>query len=349
MKFSIGYQLPDELDSISEIIEDYYEHIGEIYFSWVNEPSGRSPLCDDDENEKKEVEEVQLRELKIVADKGVRPVLLLNANCYGAEAISCNLKDRVISLIDKLKNNIGLDCVTTTSPFLARCVKEKFSDIEIRASVNMRVGTTKAIEYLSDYFDGFYMQREYNRDFRVIKELKDFCDLKSKKLYMLANSGCMSFCSFQMFHDNMVAHDREVIKQNNAVIKHPSPCWDYLERHKDILAETFLQSSWIRPEDIHNYEQYFDNVKLATRLHSNPRKVISAYIRGKYKGNLMDLTEPGFSKLLKGEIIDNTKFPSDWFDFTTNCGRNCKSCGYCEGVAEKVTVSVSDLEKKYMF
>ena len=40
----------------------------------------------------------------------------------------------------------------------------------------MRIGTKKGISYLCDLFDGFYLQREYNRDFNKIKEIKEFCD-----------------------------------------------------------------------------------------------------------------------------------------------------------------------------
>ena len=37
----------------------------------------------------------------------------------------------------------------------------------------MRVGTVAAMEQLADYFDGYYLQKEHNRNFRVIKELKN--------------------------------------------------------------------------------------------------------------------------------------------------------------------------------
>jgi len=44
MKFAVGYQLPEEdRENIVDIIEDFKEYIGEVYFPWLDMPSGRSP------------------------------------------------------------------------------------------------------------------------------------------------------------------------------------------------------------------------------------------------------------------------------------------------------------------
>jgi hypothetical protein len=110
----------------------------------------------------------------------------------------------------------------------------------------------------------------------------------------------------------------------------------------------FLQGSWIRPEDIPAYEPYFSELKLATPMHSNPRRVVSAYVMNRFSGNLFDLTEPSFSRRFKDHILDATKLPTCWFSQTTNCSRNCDECGYCRKVAEKALVSKSDLEKMYL-
>ena len=97
-----------------------------------------------------------------------------------------------------------------------------------------------------------------------------------------------------------------------------------------------LENTWIRPEDIHHYEGLFDTVKLATRMHSHPGLVIEAYTRGSYYGNTLDLFEPGFGRALMPWIIDNKAFPEDWFERTTQCGKNCSSCGYCKTVLNRV-------------
>ena len=51
MKYSIGYQLPDEFDTTLDICKDFDEHISDVFFSFGNEPNGRSPLGREDEKE----------------------------------------------------------------------------------------------------------------------------------------------------------------------------------------------------------------------------------------------------------------------------------------------------------
>ena len=116
-------------------------------------------------------------------------------------------------------------------------------------------------------------------------------------------------------------------------------CHKYLKTKNTLSAiAEFMASNWIRPEEIHLYEKYFDEVKLATRMHSRPRMVVAAYCRGKFTGNLMDLTEPSYSGLFKGYIIDNTLIPDDWFLNTLGCNKNCADCGVCYDAVLKSVV-----------
>jgi len=339
MKYSIGYQLPDEYDSITEIVQDFRENVEEVYFAWPGEASGRSPLGLFNENDMEAIREVFEDELQQLGRMGIKLVLLFNSNCYGDSSVSVEFQNRITGIIGKILNKTSLYSVTTTSPFVAKTVKTAFSQIEVRASVNMRIGTVKGMEYLAEYFDGYYMQREFNRDLNRIEELKKWCGINGKNLYILANSGCLNFCSSQTYHDNLVAHEAGIVTKQNVESKYPSPCWEYMEKQENWVA--FLQNSWIRPEDIKNYEKWFGTVKLATRMHANPRKVLSAYIRGKHNGNLLDLTEPGYGKVFKNNIIDNTLFPGDWFEMTSMCKKDCHRCEYCKTVLAKVLVSMN--------
>ena len=79
-----------------------------------------------------------------------------------------------------------------------------------------------------------------------------------------------------------------------------------------------------------------DFVKLATRQHSMFRLVAEAYVNRSFKGNLLDLLEPGFAPAFgrAGVVLDNASFPSEWADKTSCCKRECHDCGYCEKVFE---------------
>jgi collagenase-like PrtC family protease len=338
MTFAVGYQLPEEDEEpLVDVVRDFLPRIGEVYFPWLDMPSGRSPMTAAGGLVDWEGQARLEQDLRRLKHMGVRLDLLFNAACYGRHGMSRHLANLVCSTIAHLQQLVGLDLVTTTSPMIAGTVKQHFPDIEVRASVNMRIGTVKGMEYVADRFDSFTMQREYNRDLGRISELREWCDAHGKGLSMLANSGCLSFCSAQTFHDNLVAHESEVSETVNLSDTTPALCWDYYRDTENWV--TCLQNSWIRPEDIKRYEAAFPLIKLATRMHANPRRVVEAYCTGQFEGNLLDLLEPGHGPVLAPYTIDNARFPADWFERTTSCDRRCQSCDYCASVLQEVLVS----------
>lgn len=341
MKFSIGYQLPDENDAISDIIEDFAGQVSNVYFAAPGQRSARMAIDPEDEA-------LMLDELRYIRDIGVSLTMLHNANCYGELARSAELRDMLIASTGRMIDEVGVTSVTTTSPFAAKVLKTEFPELKLCASVNMWVGTEAAMRALSSYFDEFYLQRELNRDFRAIARLKAWCDEHGKKLNLLANSGCLYTCPFHTFHDNLVAHEVAASTHASAMNKNPSPCWDYMEELGVYEgAAAFMGESWIRPEDIIRYAPYFEQVKLATCMHSNPRRVVSAYCRGRFSGNMFDLTEPSYSTHFNKYVLDATQFPDDWFARTTNCSHDCEKCGYCRETAGKMLITKLELEQMY--
>lgn len=337
MKYAVGYQLPEEgEESFVEIVKDFHEYIAEVYFPWLDMPSGRSPMTSQNGLVDWEGQRKLEADLAALKGMGIKLDLLLNASCYGQYGFSRRLANFVCSVIAHIQDTIGLDAVTTMSPMIASTVKRHFPEIDVRASVNMRIGTVKAMEYVRDIFDSFCMQREYNRDLARIRELKAWCDANGKKLYMLVNSGCLSFCAVQTFHDNLVSHEADASEIIPAEEHTPAFCWSYYKERKNWVK--FLQNTWIRPEDVHHYEPYFTVMKLATRMHSNPRRVIEAYVLGKFRGNLPDLLEPGHGPLFAPYVIDNSRFPDDWFQRTSECDKRCHKCSYCSSILQRVLV-----------
>ncbi len=337
MKFAVGYQLPEQDEEpLTRIVADLPRQIDEVYFPWLDMPSGRSPMTSRsgfvDWDGQSRLED----DLRVFRDMGIKLDLLFNANCYGGHSLSQALANRVCSIIEHLLETTGLHAITTTSLMVARTVQQYFPQIDVRASVNMRIGTVKAMEYVAEFFDSFYLQREYNRDLQRIKQIKAWTDANAKDLYFLVNSGCMSFCSGQVFHDNLVAHEAEIADTINVGGWNPSLCWNYYADREHWVS--LLQNSWIRPEDIHHYEGYFSVAKLASRMHANPRRVIEAYCRAHYRGNLLDLFEPSHGPLIAPHIIDNSRFPADWFERTTARYERCRSDDYYASVLDQVLV-----------
>ena len=343
MKFAVGFQLYEgNEEPFSEIVRLYRDSISEVFFAWQDIPTGRSGIASTHGYTDWSAQHRTEEELRAIKAMGIKLDLLFNGNCYGEYSISEKLENTVVSVIEYLDAEVGgVDIITTTSLAVAHVMKKHFPAIEVRASVNMRIGTVKGMEYLSDLFDSFHVQRDYNRDLEHLRTLKKWADEKGKKLIMLANSGCFSFCSGQTFHDNMVAHEHEICEVANMKDFLPYVCWRALKSKEN--WHMLLQNTWVRPEDIHNYEGLFDTVKLATRMHGLPAMVIGAYVRGYHVGNTLDLFEPGFGTALAPYIIDNTAFPKDWFERTAKCDKSCHNCNYCKSVLDKVLLDTGDM------
>lgn len=341
LRYSVGFQLSEGGEEpFSELVAAYRPHISEVFFAWQDIASGRSAVATrhgyTDWSAQSRVE----RELLAIAQTGVKLDLLFNANCYGEYALSEKLANTVISTIVHLGElGCAVDIVTTASPAVAHTVKKHFPEIEVRASVNMRIGTEKGMEYLSDLFDSFHVQREFNRDLAHLKRLRAWADAAGKRLILLANSGCFSHCSGQSFHDNLVAHESAICEVKNMEDFLPYVCWRMLKDRKN--WHMLLENTWVRPEDIHHYDGLIDTVKLATRMHSLPGMVVDAYARESFFGNTLDLFEPGFGRAIAPYIIDNQKFPSDWFAKTAACDKICHNCGYCRRVLEDVLINTN--------
>lgn len=335
IKLSVGYQYSEKF-CFSKIVSDYAKSIDEVYFSWVDSASGRSMIGGYDGYFDYGLQNILLDELKRIKAMGIKLDLLFNANCYGEEAMSEVLRGKVYSVIDFLEDNeVKPEVITTTSPAIAFMVRERYPEIELKASVNIKISTVKGMQYVAHLFDSFCVAKECNRDIERLKNLKAWAEENNKKLTMLANSGCMRDCSGQIFHDNMVAHEHEISKQKNINFV-PYMCWKYLEDKRNFVS--VLQNTWVRPEDIINYEGLVDTVKLATRSHQLPGMVIDAYARRMYSGNLLDLFEPGFGTAFAPYAIDSSKIPDDFWNKTVSCLKDCTKCSYCQKVLEDALV-----------
>lgn len=306
-RLSIGYQDLGPNRFVA-LVERFRQEVDEVYFPGYQIADGRgSSIVAPEARRELERDLVRLRTL------GIKLNLLINANCYGVEATTDAFKKKVERLVAHLEDLTGLDGVTTTSLFVAQVVKAAFPDIEIRASINMGIGSVSGLSYVKAYFDSYYLQRELNRHPDQIRTMKAWCEANGKKLFVLANSGCLRHCSARTFHDNLVAHESEIDWTTSRNFQ--GVCWEYLASPEN-RCSFIRDSTWIRPEDLAAYGELVDGVKLATRTTVRPETVVESYARGSYDGNMLALCEPDFSGLCH---LDNTRFPPNWMASLRAC------------------------------
>ena len=339
MRFSIGFN-PQHAESLVNSVLNHRDRVAEVYFSLPGMPSGRGIMSCPDEKSGDEAENALFRGLSVLHENGIALNLLINGNCFGKDTLSRSFYQQIGDTVDCLRSDYGLEAVTTTSPLVAKFLKRNFPGLDCRASVNMEIGTPEGMDYLAEYYDSFYLKREYNRNLTRIKKMRRWADDHGKKLYALANSGCLNFCSARTFHDNLVAHEHEIREQDSAFAFH-GICKLWLQHPEK--REMILQvSNFIRPEDTSLYEGLFDGLKLATRVHHNPASVTEAYFAGRWRGNLLDLLEPDHAELYYPDILDSRKIPDDFGHTVLNCPHDCDQCQYCREVFHAIKTNVDE-------
>lgn len=334
MKLLVGYQLTESEAFLNELIR-MKNSVSEVYFSYGDMPNGRHASSAHASLTEWEAARRMDEDLTVLAKEGFAFNLLLNGNCYGEKSLARGFLMSVCDLVDEVASRFGLKSITTTSPVLADLIKANFPSLEVRASVNMEISTLQGLEYIADKFDGFYIARELNRNLPQLKVIRKWCLQNNKKTYLLANSGCLSHCSARQFHDNLVAHEKQIALMENAV-HFSGICGEYLSNAED--KSVYLKRlNFIRPEDLDLYDGLADGIKLATRVNRNPLQVLKAYAQKNYAGNLLELLEPDHAKHLYPYILENKKLPNDFGKVTSGCGQLCgqTECDYCNRAVKK--------------
>ena len=310
------------------------KHVGRIretFFAWPGVLSCR-PAPDFTP----ELRARMVDDLRWARANGIELDTLFNCNCYGDIAISQELSDFVSRNLREM-DAAGLmpDTVTTTSPFIATVIRREFPSVKIRWSVNMRVHGTTGFEPVMDLFDSFYASRERHRELDWLADLSKWAHANGKVIGMQANSGCIRQCPYQTFHDNLHGHNR--IAQSKVGEQFGFSVFICKENYARGRHEDFLRSTWIRPEDLPEYEEHVDVVKLATRRHPHPVEVLNAYATYSYDGSLADLMDACH---VFPKSFDNKSFDAAlplWRQ-VRGCrdANDCRHCGRCAALMKEV-------------
>lgn len=324
----------------TEACERHLPRIREVFFAWPGVLSCR-PAPD---YTKEGVRERLVSDLTWARANGIELDTLFNCNCYGDDAVSTTLADFIVRNLDEM-GAAGLfpDTVTTTSPFVAAVLRRHFPSVKIRWSINLRVHGTVGFESVMELFDSFYVSREHHRDLAYLREVSDWARANGKTLGMQANSGCLRQCPFQTFHDNLHGHGDGRRPQDVAAMnEYGFTFFRCRARYESGAYEDFLRSTWLRPEDMPEYEDFVDVVKLATRRHIDPVAILDAYATYGYKGDLARLMDPvnPFPKPFRNEAFDENE---DLWHAVRNCkdANNCRHCGRCTELYRRVVDTAS--------
>lgn len=313
-------------------------------------------------------------------ESGLKFNYLLNATCLDNLEWTITGQRKIRALLDWIVK-LKVDSVTVSIPYLLELIKKRYPKLKVYVSTQAGVdGPQRAIYWYNLGADRITLSvLDVNRDFPLLKEIR-----KSVKceLQLIANLECLYRCPIYKYHSVLNAHS----SQSNHITKGFVIDYCHLRCNFIKIANPveFIRAGWIRPEDIHYYEDIgINHIKLVNRGMSTQEilLIVNAYSDRYYNGNLLDLFSAptknivyqnpnlihklryffrpfsvNIFKLLKyrrfftgyGIYIDNQKLEGflEYFLKESCSLKSCKDCGYCDKVAKKVIKIDEDYRNK---
>lgn len=215
---------------------------------------------------------------------------LLNSTCLGNMESTRSGYKKIRILLDWL-SDISVDALTVSLPFLAEMIYKNYPNFNIKVSAFAKVTTLQQAQYWQDLgaklitLEPQTMNREFNRLRHITEHLQT-------DIQLIVNQGCLFSCSNLGHHANTFSHaSQSGHRLKGFIIDYCSMRCRYM---KLLDKVNFIRADWIRPEDLCEYEKIgIKHFKVIQRNWSTEKlaRIVSAYDKGYYNGNLADLTE----------------------------------------------------------
>lgn len=228
--------------------------------------------------------------------RGMKFNYLLNGTCFDNLEVTKKGYREIRKQLDWI-SNMGVDVVTVSLPMLLEIVKKHYPNLSASVSIQVVINNLERAKYWealgADKLNISYV--DLNKDFIEIKKIRKTVKCK---IQTIANLICMNRCPFVTLHANYNAHTT----QNGHCSNHFGLDYYLSNCATKLLSDPaeILKSAFIRPEDIHLYEEEgVDNMKLVERSMTTDHlsTIVKAYTNREYDGNMMNLIH-GFSKYI---------------------------------------------------
>ena len=250
-------------------------------------------------------------------------------------------------------SSLSVESVTITIPYLLELIKRQFPRLRVRVSTIAHVDSVARAKFFESLgANSITLDFNVNRDFKLLKAIRSAVNCE---LNILANNLCLYQCPYEYYHHDSLGHASQSYNPLNGSYMDYCVIRCTLDRLCDISQ--IIKCRWIRPEDIHVYEEIGINVfKISGR--SMPTEHIlnaaMAYSSRHYNGNLYDILnvlapKTGLINSALPEAQDNLIGPpprlyidnqalEGFLDFfrKQNCLSGCSHCDYCQKIANKV-------------
>ncbi len=326
---------PELLDHIAPLKPAY------LYGSLPMEATGRSALVLPQANE----EEIAAQ-IGRAKDRGIGLTYVMNATCLGNRELSEEGRWEILQRLEWLRE-VGASGVVTANPYVAELLKKSFPNLELQISVLASVNDPRKAKFFCDLGASIiHLDPQINRDFRRLEAIRRSVDCR---LSLVVNEGCLMSCPIRSYHSNMISHSAESIQGKYYVDYCYYRC--SFTRNQDVVE--YLKSPWIRPEDVHVYEELgIDFFKIGGRekMGEGPSshtpwivKVAEAYHSRQCRDVIELLVGIQPPETLSGEAVEAFQVRVDSrkldgflrFFQEDRCSLDCSQCSHCEDWAKR--------------
>ena len=251
------------------------------------------------------------RHIALAHNYGIQFNYLLNALCTDNREFIAGTNKKMRAFVRELKGR-GVDYVTVGSPFMLRMVKEQEPGMKVSVSVYNDIDSPEKIaEWQRLGADELTLHYSFNRNFKRLERALETADVD---LRIIANNVCLHECLYRTNHANALAHSSQTGHESGGFFL------DYFSmncgREKLANPVKLISADWIRPEDVHLYEELCDRLgkdNLTIKLTDRSRttdwlvNVARAYTQRSHEGNLFDILNfignKGYAKVRRGKFV----------------------------------------------
>ncbi len=306
---------------------------------------------------------------------GLKFNYLVNTACLGNREYRGDFHGAITKYLEWVAEQAP-DRVTVTIPFIAQIIIKQFPTLKVCVGKYANVDSLEKARFWEDLgVDEIVIPDDGpSRDFKLLRLMRQnlHCEIQ-----VFANLACLRGCPFAHYHANLASHGSQPHEEAGGI--YVDSC---LVNCKNIRVKSpveIIKSGWIRPEDLHHYEEIgISKFKLVDRSLTarGLLKRIKAYSERKYQGNLADIiclhTRRSEHRFLPGAramdrnarenlrqmgdaifaaektFIDNQKLDGFFNGLKKIDCRyvSCDKCGYCERFAQKaITIAPDDRDE----
>lgn len=343
IKFDIPYFPTSEYNSFVVKNKDYISSLYFTGFSYLFADARYSRLPSNLNEDDLINQLIELNSL--LPEKSIKRILLLNTRVHVPSYYNTDNTKNTLNILDRLLQNNIIDGIIYNDQYyinyLSKQSGEICSQLEAIPSINWMFDNIDKVNQFHLYLSNtkfknpskIIIDRSLNRN---ISHLKIFIDqIKSSfnvDIELLANEGCLYQCPFKVSHDcyiSLTHNCSSFSNMNYGMMNVDFGCIDFLRKYPYLI----FRSPFIRPEDINQYENMCNIIKLAGRTggYQYVMRLLDIYKSRKYTDNLMDLMDS--TRYLNNKLfIFNDALPLDFINNVGFCDKSCFKCGYCESL-----------------